>query len=128
MQAGAGQALDVCEDVTATLNFSDGSLATIAYTAKGDAAFSKELIECYSGGTVVVIDDFRTLTVAADGKVVRSGARSKQDKGHAAELAAFVAAVAESGPAPVAEDELIESSLATIAICESLRAGAPVVL
>jgi len=128
VQASAAQATGVCDDVTAMLNFSDGSLATIAYTAKGDAALSKELIECYSGGTVVIIDDFRTLTVAADGKVVRSGARFGQDKGHAAELAAFVAAVADSGPAPIAEDELIDSSLATIAIAEALQAGAPVVL
>jgi predicted dehydrogenase/threonine dehydrogenase-like Zn-dependent dehydrogenase len=119
---------DACEDLTATLNFSDGSLATIAYTAKGDTAYSKELVECYAGGTVVTIDNFRTYTVAADGRVKRSGARLDQDKGHRAALAAFTAAVAGGGPAPVSEAELVEASLATIAIAESLRAGAPVSL
>ena len=112
----------------AAITFADGSLATVAYTAKGDTAFSKELVEAYAGGTVVTIDNFRSLTVVADGRAKKSGGGMDQDKGHAAELAAFVAAVASGGPAPAPEAELIESSLATIAILESLRTGASVAL
>ena len=77
---------------------------------------------------MITIDNFRTLTVVADGKAKKSGAGLDQDKGHAGELAAFVAAVAAGGPAPAPEAELIESSLATIAILDSLRTGAPVAL
>lgn len=129
VQAAAAEATrGVCDDVTATLSFADGSLATIAYTAKGDIAFSKELIEAYGGGSVVVIDNFRALTVVADGKEKRTGGGRDQDKGHAGLLRAFVAAVAGGGRAPVAEAELVETSLATIAIGESLRRGAPVAL
>ena len=129
VQASAAAALHgVCDDLTATLSFSDGSLATIAYTAKGDSAVSKELIECYAGGTVATIDDFRRYALAADGKLARARRRGDQDKGHKAELAAFVAAAASGGPAPVSEAELVETSLATIAITESLRSGAPVAL
>jgi predicted dehydrogenase len=117
-----------CDDVTVTLNFTDGSLATLAYTALGDTAYSKELIEAYAGGRVVTIDDFRSFTVAADGRVEGSGKSQAQDKGHATELRAFVAAVAAGGPAPVDEAELIESSLATIAVRESLQTGATVEL
>ena len=124
--AAATATRNVCDDLTATLNFSDGSLATIAYTAKGDAAFSKELVECYAGGTVFVIDNFRTVTQISDGKEKRGGAGLDQDKGHAAQLNAFVTAVATGGRAPVGEAELIETSLATIAIGEALRTGAPV--
>jgi len=105
----------VSEDVSATLSFSDGSLATIVYTALGDTGRSKELIEAYAGGKAMAIDDFRR------------GAGA-QDKGHAAALAAFIAAVKAGGPAPYPEDELIETSLATIAVRESLRSGAPVTL
>jgi predicted dehydrogenase/threonine dehydrogenase-like Zn-dependent dehydrogenase len=111
-----------CDDLTATLRFADGSLATIAYTAKGDSSFSKELFEAYAGGTVVTIDDFRKLTIVADGHTNTTNARG-QDKGHAAQLEAFVSAVAAGHPAPVAEEELIESSLATIAVLESLQTG-----
>ncbi len=129
VQASAAAASrGVCDDVTATLNFSDGSLATIAYTAKGDDAVAKELVECFAGGTVATIDNFQRYALAADGRQKRSGGGIEQDKGHKAELAAFVAASSSGGPAPVAEVELVEVSLATIAIAESLRSGAPVAL
>jgi predicted dehydrogenase len=129
VQAAAAQAARAaCDDLAATIRFADGSLATIAYTAKGDTAFSKELVEGYAGGTVVTIDNFRGLTVVSDGRAKKSGGGAGQDKGHAGELAAFVAAVASGGAAPVPEAELIESSLATIAILESLRTGEPVSL
>ena len=126
--AAAKATRGVCDDLTATLNFSDGSLATIAYTAKGDAAFSKELIEAYAGGAVVAIDNFRSLTVVSDGKEKRQGAGLGQDKGHAGQLKAFVSAVATQGNAPVDEGELIETSLATIAIGEAIRSGGTVTL
>ncbi len=128
VQAAAARSDGACDDVTATLSFSDGSLATIAYTAKGDDSLSKELIECYAGGTVAIIDNFRSYAVAADGKRRRAGGGLDQDKGHKAELTAFVAAAASGGTPPVAESELVEATLATIAITESLRSGAPVVL
>ena len=118
----------VCDDLTITLNFADGGLATIAYTALGDTAYSKELIECYAGGAVVTIDDFRRLTVATGGKVTRPRKSTTQDKGHAAQLKAFVDAVASGGGAPVDEAELFETSLATIAVMESLQTGETVKL
>ena len=117
-----------CDDVTVTLSFTDGSLATLAYTALGDTAYSKELIEGFAGGRVVTIDDFRAFTTAADGRVERAAKSQAQDKGHRAALHAFVQAVASGGPAPVDEAELIETSLATIAVRESLQTGATVEL
>jgi predicted dehydrogenase/threonine dehydrogenase-like Zn-dependent dehydrogenase len=129
VQAAAAETVQgVCDDLTATLSFADGSLATIAYTAKGDTAYSKELFEAYAGGTVMMIDNFRKLTIVADGKAKKTGGGMDQDKGHKAELAAFVKAVAGAGTAPVDEGELIESSLATIAIGEALRSGQSVIL
>jgi predicted dehydrogenase/threonine dehydrogenase-like Zn-dependent dehydrogenase len=113
----------LCEDLTVTLRFADGSLATIVYSALGDTAYSKERFEAFAAGTVVALDNFRTLEVASAGHVRRRVARVGQDKGHKAEVAAFVAAVVEGGPPPVPEDELVETSLATIAVLESLRDG-----
>ena len=110
-----------CDDVTATLRFTDGSLATIAYTALGDGAYPKEMIEIFADGTVIAINNFRTLTNMAGGKSAKQN--SSQDKGFSAALSAFTAAVREGGPAPVDEKELIESSLATLAVLESLQSG-----
>ena len=113
----------ISDDVTLILRFADGSLATVAYTALGDMAFGKERIEAYAGGAVFTIDDFRTLVVAEDGRVASRGSRRRQDKGFTGALKAFVGAVAAGGPAPVDEAEVVETSFATIAVLESLRAG-----
>ena len=116
-----------CDDLTVTLGFADGSLATIVYTAQGDSAFSKERFECFAGGTVAAIDNFLSLSLTEGGRTrVEKG--MGQDKGHRAELAAFAAAVASGGPAPTDEAELVETSLATIAVLDSLREGRRITL
>jgi predicted dehydrogenase len=123
VQADAGTVkAGACDDLAVALHFADGSLATIVYTALGDAAFSKERFELFAGGTVVTIDNFLTMSVTADGKTRTETARTGQDKGHAAELAAFVAGVTAGKP-PIDEGELVQSSLATIAVLDSLREG-----
>ena len=124
--AAASVSQGACDDLTVSLNFADGSLATIAYTALGDTAYSKELVEAFAGGTVININDFRGMTVTAAGKEQKQGRSMEQDKGHAAELEAFAKAVASGGPAPADEAEIVESSFATIAVLESLQRGGPV--
>lgn len=119
-EAASGGAGD---DVAVSLTFADGSLANLVYTGQGDSAFSKERFECFAGGTVVAIDNFLSLSVTAEGRTRTDTAKLGQDKGHRAEVEAFAAAVAQGGPAPVDEAELIETSLATIAVLDSLREG-----
>jgi predicted dehydrogenase len=122
-RAGNGPA----DDVTATLRFADGSLATIAYTALGDPSYPKERFELFSGGTVIEIDDYRELSLTRDGRTSRSKAGAR-DKGFRDALTAFVDAVRAGGPAPIDEAELIETSVATVAILESLQTGGSVKL
>ena len=114
---------DPCEDVTITCELTDGSLVTVFYTALGDTACGKELIEAYAGSSVVRIEDFRRLTIAGNGRIRKKRPRGGQDKGHRAELRAFVEAVITGGPPPVEEAQLVNSSLATIAVVESLGRG-----
>ncbi|OFX10870.1 MAG: theronine dehydrogenase, partial [Alphaproteobacteria bacterium RIFOXYD12_FULL_60_8] len=124
VQAQAAQASQgVCDDLTASISFADGSLASLVYTAQGDTAYSKERFEAFAGGSVITVDNFLEMTTAVGGTVRKEKASLGQDKGHRAELAAFVRAVQSGGPAPVDEAELIQTSLATIAVGESLRCG-----
>ena len=117
-----------CDDLTATLRFADGSLATILYTALGDSSYSKERVEVFAGASVAVLDNFRTLSITKGGRTGTGKPTLSQDKGHAAELRAFVDAVRTGGPAPIDEDELMETALATIAVVEAVRGGARVAL
>ena len=110
------------EDAVISLRFAGGSLATIAYAATGDAQAGKERIEAFAGGATLVLDDFSALAITDRGRTEsrRDGAAGK---GVAEELAAFVAAVRAGGPAPVDEQETIETSAAILAAMESLRTG-----
>jgi predicted dehydrogenase/threonine dehydrogenase-like Zn-dependent dehydrogenase len=111
-----------CDDLNVALRFGDGSLASIVYTGLGDSVYSKELIEAYAGGSVVTVDNFQSCTIAEHGKLSKPR-KQTQDKGFKVALQEFASAVISGGAAPIDEAELIETSLATIAIMESLREG-----
>ena len=123
VQADAARNSDgAADDVTATLRFVDGSLATIAYTSLGDATVPKERFEIFAGGTVLNLDNFRSLNVTCDGSS-QNHTSGGQNKGFGSSLNAFAEAVSSGGPAPLDENELIESSLATVAVLDSLQSG-----
>jgi predicted dehydrogenase len=70
------------DNVIITLEFADGSLGTITYVASGDAAFPKERVEIFGGGTIAVLDDFRRLELVQRGRKKVHRSRLRQDKGH----------------------------------------------
>lgn len=109
------------DDAVINVGFADGSLATIIYTAKGDTALPKERIEIFAGGRAAVIDDFQSVTLVANGKTETH--KGAQDKGHTALVKAFIDATISGGVPPIPEEQLIETSAATIAAVESLRSG-----
>lgn len=115
------------DNVTLSLRFADGSIATIAYVATGDGSLGKERLEVLGDSASAVLEDFRTLELRRGGK--RKATRALlQDKGHRAGLAAFVAAARAGVQGPIALAELAAVSRATFAALESLRTGAPIEL
>jgi len=66
---------------------------------------------------VAVLDDFKTLTVY--GKSLQKESQ-RQDKGHAAGVQAFLAAIRVGGPSPVPFDEIDLVTRATFAVLESI--------
>ena len=100
------------------LGFEDGSIATVHYLANGSKDFPKERIEVFSGGKVLVCDNFRkSVEIGGKGKLKTSS----QDKGHAAELAAFVSSIRFGGKWPIPANELLEVSRVTIDVAESVH-------
>jgi predicted dehydrogenase/threonine dehydrogenase-like Zn-dependent dehydrogenase len=101
------------------LEFADGSIASIEYCANGHRAFPKERVEAFAGGRILQVDNFRVLR--AFGWPGFRGLRTwRQDKGHAACVAAFVGAVESGGPPPIPRDEIFEVSRVTIELAEAL--------
>jgi predicted dehydrogenase len=121
----SGSALRVTSDRAAlTIRHADGSISTILYTAGGDRAYAKERVELFGGGRVGVIDDFRRVELARGGRTIVRSNRG-QDKGHTAEVAAFLKALRTGGPPPIPVTDMLAVSYATLAAVESIRTGIP---
>lgn len=72
------------DNFVATMNFDDGSVATLTYTALGSSEYPKETMEIFSDGKVIVLDDYKKLTVV--GAKTKPFATPAQDKGQLDEL------------------------------------------
>ncbi len=116
------------DNLVATIELDNGSIGTVTYVANGDTSLAKERIEVSGGGAFAVLDNFRRLDLVRGGqsRVMRS--RLQQDKGHRAQLEAFVQAARTGQTAPIPWQQTVDTSRATFAIVQSLRTGSPIVL
>ena len=102
-----------------TLEFEDGSIASIQYYANGHRTFPKERIEVFASGAILQLDNFRVLRgFGCPG--FRSFWTWRQDKGHAACVQAFLSAIESGGPSPIPAEEIFEVSRFAIEAAESL--------
>lgn len=101
-----------------TLTFADGSIGTVHYFGNGAKNYPKERIEAFCGGQVLVVENFLRLR-SYGWKGARNRRVFKQDKGHGAEIAAFVEAIREGGAAPIPFEEIVESMQRTFDAVES---------
>ena len=101
-----------------TLNFSDGSLATIMYFANGSPDYPKEKIDIFSSGKIVQINNFKNTSFFGykNKKNVNSW---KQNKGQMECLSAFAGSL-NSAKTLIPFDELYEVSKISIEISEYL--------
>jgi predicted dehydrogenase/threonine dehydrogenase-like Zn-dependent dehydrogenase len=113
------------DNLVVQLTFADGSVGSIVYASGGSADLGKERLEVFGGGIAGVIDNWRKLTVRGPGVRIDDTRWLASAKGHAEEMAAFVAAV-RSGGAPIAFASQVNTTRATFAIQDSLREGRPI--
>jgi predicted dehydrogenase/threonine dehydrogenase-like Zn-dependent dehydrogenase len=111
------------DNVVATLKFANGSMATISYLANGDKSASKERVEVFGGGSVAILEDFRRLELIRNGRKKITRARFGQDKGHKAEMQAFVDALQGKTPPPIPLEQIIGSTLATLRLQNACQTG-----
>ncbi len=104
--------------------FANGATAGIEYLSGGDPSLPKERIEIHRSGTSVVIDDFRSVSAHRDGRR-RTKRWGACDKGHRAEVRAFLEAVRSGAPTPIPEEESIRTTALTLAAARSIRESRP---
>lgn len=111
---GRHPSLSVSEDkVSLTLQFADGSVATILYLANGDKGFPKERIEVFTAGRVLQLDNFLKLRGWGWPGFTKMNLW-RQDKGQSACAAAFCALVTRGGSAAIPINQIIEVTRCTI--------------
>jgi hypothetical protein len=108
MRAAAGQPLATAQSFNVALDFADGSLATVFYSAGGGRELGKEYVEAHSAGRSKSFDDF------------------KRDKGHIAQFA-HLREVVKGRAAPEPPDPL-DSMAVTMAALRSAESGGAVAL
>lgn len=113
------------DNVVATLKFANGTLGTITYMANGDKPASKERLEVFGGASVAILEDFRHLELVRNGRKQISRARWSQDKGHKAEMQAFIDALQGKTPPPIPFEQIVGSTLATLRLQNACQTGQP---
>ena len=113
------------DNVVASLKFANGSVGTISYLANGDKSASKERVEVFGGGSIAILEDFRRLELVRNGRKRVTRARWAQDKGHKAEMRAFVDAVRGGMRTPIPFEQIVGSTLATLRLQNSCQTGQP---
>ena len=109
------------DGATIDLAFADGSIGTIHYWTNGPKSFPKERYEVFCGGRALVLHNWRKLESFGWSGVPRM--RMAQDKGHRAEIAGFLQAVAGDHAPLVALDDLVLVSRTTFAARDSVATG-----
>lgn len=109
------------DTVSITIEYEDGSVATILYLANGDKSLPKEEIQVFSNGRTAIMKNFTELELW-DGSG-NSKTETGSGKGHAEEVKAFLASLATSGEGPIPFDSLLATTLVTFAARESLAMG-----
>jgi predicted dehydrogenase len=112
-------------DVQLHLALEDGSSAVIHYLTGNQARLSKERLEIFASDLVIEMDDFLSAAFHYRGRK-RTVKWSRQDKGHRAEIAAFLDAVRLGGLPPIPFDSLVRTTRATFAAKRSLETALPV--
>jgi predicted dehydrogenase/threonine dehydrogenase-like Zn-dependent dehydrogenase len=103
------------DNVSFTLSFADGSIGTVHYFTNGARSYPKERVEVFCADRVLQLDNFRVLR-GYGWKTFRRMSSWRQDKGHAACVAAFLQAVSNGTAPPISFDEIDEVTRATIEI------------
>lgn len=109
------------DTVSVSLAFENGSVASISYFSNGNKDLEKEYLEVFSGGQVVIVNDFKELTHF--GKSTKNEKSGKQDKGHKAELMAFLSAIEKGQASPIAFEDICHVTQVTFKTLESIKLG-----
>lgn len=107
------------DSFAAILDLQDGSRAALIYSGLGDPGLPKERLEIFKGGAVLVLDDFKRLTV--HGGAGGSLDLGRQDKGFEAQWEEIGRALRGEPHGVIAPAEIEAAMRATFAVARAVR-------
>jgi predicted dehydrogenase len=110
------------DTLNVTLTYQNGSIGTISFFANGDKILAKERIEVFAHGATAILNDFKELTIYANGKKKRKKLLS-QDKGQKEEVKQFINAILNGAAELISLKEIYNTSLVTLKITDSILTG-----
>jgi predicted dehydrogenase len=109
------------DNFVATIEYADGSLCTLTYTALGSKDYPKEQMELFCDGKVLSLDDYKSLAVSG---THAAGWRSlAQDKGQLEELRALAACLREGASWPIPLQEQLDTTRVSLEVERRLCAA-----
>lgn len=97
------------DNFAATLQYEDGSLATLVYTSLGAKEAAKESVEVFCDSRILTIDDYKGLLIAGSKEKGWAGG-VVADKGHREELRLFASHIKGKSTPLIPFDELVETT------------------
>jgi predicted dehydrogenase/threonine dehydrogenase-like Zn-dependent dehydrogenase len=113
---------DDFDNISAIIEYQNGSIANLQYLTQGGNKVPKEYLEIHGGSKSAVMDNFRKNSFYQANKRHNKSFQGI-DKGQKAEIEAFMESVINNKPMPFTMDEILDTTVATLAIHKSLQTG-----
>jgi predicted dehydrogenase/threonine dehydrogenase-like Zn-dependent dehydrogenase len=118
--AGINGSSSVARDnLSVTLEYGDGSLATLLYVAMGNKEMDRERMEVFGQGTSLTMEDFSTLRVF--GATTETTHLKRPDKGHATEIAELAKFLHGERSSIITSEEVFAATELTFRVDEAAR-------
>jgi predicted dehydrogenase/threonine dehydrogenase-like Zn-dependent dehydrogenase len=111
---------DDLENVAVIVNYADGSVGNLLYLTQGGAKVPKEQLEVFGAGRTAQLKNFESVTFFEGNSSRRIKARGL-NKGQKEEMDAFVSAVKSGTAMPISAESLLDTTLLTLAVVDSLK-------
>lgn len=115
---------DDLENLSIVVQFENGSVGNILYLTQGGPKTPKEYLEVFGGGVTAQLHNFESVTFYEGDRATKS--RWRVNKGQKEEMQAYVEWVKAATRSPISLTELTDTTLATLAVVESLKMSAPI--
>ena len=110
------------DNIAISFKLTDGSVGSLIYSALGDKAFSREMLEIFFDGKTITSKDFRISELHQNGKTITFKTRS-QEMGYAEEITHFINCVASKEKPYVPASEMFSTMSAIFAIERALASA-----